>query len=102
MAWGGDTTALHGLYNALQSEGDSPAYVLIHNCTFGGNRARGGLFKASNTLISQSRFSFTAMAAIQVLAKERWGPRSVALSKPLDSSCRWTLTQVAAGSKAPL
>ena len=54
------------LNGSLQSKDDSPAYVLVDNCTFGGNRARGGLFKASNTLISNSRFSFTAMAAIQV------------------------------------
>ena len=59
---------------AQAARGNSPDSFLVEDCVFEGNRARGGLFKASNTLIRRSRFAFTAMAAVQ--------------SDP-DAGCRW-------------
>jgi len=63
-----------GEYDLVQSAGNAPASFLVDGCSFSGNRARGGLFKASNTLIRNSNFSHTAMAAVQV---------------DPDAGCRW-------------
>ena len=61
-------------WDLVQSAGNAPDSFLVDGCSFSGNRARGGLFKASNTLIRNSNFSRTAMAAVQV---------------DPDAGCRW-------------